>query len=244
MITHVNQLGPETPHTGPAPTGTQAIVWSLDTTAHTIAGHHIHDAHTILDTEERTKAARFLQPDDRHRYTASHVALRILLGKYLNQPPQHITLTREPCPTCGGPHGRPALTHPNLHFSLSHSGNLAYIALAATPVGIDIEQTPTPQTVNDIINTLHPTETAELNALAPHQQPPALARLWARKEACLKATGTGLAQGLTHPYVSTHPTPPPTPGWTLTDLPAPHGYTAALALTQPPTHDPAHDPAP
>ncbi|WP_405786716.1 4'-phosphopantetheinyl transferase family protein [Streptomyces sp. NBC_00029] len=153
--------------------------------------------------------------------------------------PQHITLTREPCPTCGGPHGRPALTHPNLHFSLSHSGNLAYIALAATPVGIDIEQTPTPQTVNDIINTLHPTETTELNNLTPDQQPPALARLWARKEACLKATGTGLSQGLTHPYVSTHPTPPPTPGWTLTDLPTPHGYTAALAQTQPPIHAPA-----
>ncbi|MFG2994748.1 4'-phosphopantetheinyl transferase family protein [Streptomyces sp. NPDC048257] len=233
MIEHVNQLGADAPHTGPAPTGTTAAVWSINTAAHTIGGHHVNDAHTILDTNERDKAARLLRPGDRHRYVASHLALHILIGAYLNLPPHTIPFTRETCPCCGGPHGRPALTGHNLHFSLSHSGDLAYLALAAHPVGIDIEQTPTPTAVNDILHSLHPTETQELTNLPPTQQPEALARIWTRKEAILKATGTGLAQGLTHPYVGTHPTPPTIPGWILTDLPTPRHYTAALATTSP-----------
>ncbi|MFJ2575142.1 4'-phosphopantetheinyl transferase superfamily protein [Streptomyces halstedii] len=51
--------------------------------------------------------------------------------------------------------------------------------------------------------------------------PAALARIWVRKEAYLKATGHGLASGATHPYVGTAPAPSPTPNWTLTDLPPP-----------------------
>ncbi|MGW6982371.1 4'-phosphopantetheinyl transferase superfamily protein [Streptomyces sp. NPDC054932] len=233
MIEHVNQLGVTPPHTGPPPTGTTAVVWSLDTTLHTVGGHPTTDADTVLDTGEREKAARLLLPGARHRYITSHLGLRILLGSYLRLPPHTVPLTRETCPCCGGPHGRPAVTGSPLHFSLSHSGDLAYIALAAHPVGIDIEQTPDTNTVTDIINSLHPTETTELNALTPPERPQALARVWTRKEACLKATGTGLAQGLVHPYVGTHPTPTQPPGHVLTDLPTPAGYTAALAITHP-----------
>ncbi|MGW6982186.1 4'-phosphopantetheinyl transferase family protein [Streptomyces sp. NPDC054932] len=233
MIEYVNRLGPGTPRTGPAPTGTTAIVWSLDITAHTIGGHRVEDAHAVLDAEERAKAARLLRPDARHRYLAAHLGLRILLGSHLGLPPREVPLTREKCPCCGGPHGRPAITDSAVHFSLSHSGDLAYVALAARPVGVDIEETPSPEAVADVINSLHPEETAELGALAPEERPQALARVWSRKEACLKATGTGLALGLTDPYVGTHPTPPLLTGYTLTDLPAPAGYTAALATINP-----------
>lgn len=172
-----------------------------------------------------------VQPADRHRYLASHLGLRVLLGSHLGLAPRDIRLIREDCPCCGAPHGRPAVADAALHFSLSHSGDMAYLALAARPVGVDIEAIPSPQAVADVINALHPAETAELNALAIEQRPTALARLWARKEAVLKATGTGLAQGLTHPYVGSHPAPAHPPGWTLADLPAPHDYKAALATT-------------
>ncbi|WP_328738343.1 4'-phosphopantetheinyl transferase superfamily protein [Streptomyces erythrochromogenes] len=229
MIEHINQLGANPPVPGPAPTPTTPVVWALNTTIHTVGGHHVTDAHTILDANENERATRFHTPGLTHRYTTSHLALRTILALYLNQPAHTIQLTREDCPCCGQPHGRPNLPGNPLHFSLSHSGDHAYIALATTPVGIDIEEHPTPQTINDVLHLLHPTETQELTTLPTHERTTALARCWARKEACLKATGTGLANGLTHPYVSTHPTPPTIPGYHLTDLPTPPHHQAALA---------------
>ncbi|MFE9929346.1 4'-phosphopantetheinyl transferase family protein [Streptomyces sp. NPDC005533] len=234
MIEHVNQLGGEPPHIGPSPDDSGPVVWAWDTTADTLGGHPVKDAATILDADERTRAARMIKPADRHRYLAAHLGLRIILAAYLNLPPERVRLTREDCPTCGGPHGRPATPDGPLHYNLSHSGDLAYLALATRPVGIDIERTPTPQAVTDVLHTLHPEETTELASLPEAQRPQALARVWTRKEAALKATGHGLAQGLTHPYVSSHPTPASIPGYTLTDLPAPHGYTAALATANDP----------
>ncbi|MCI4079014.1 4'-phosphopantetheinyl transferase superfamily protein [Streptomyces sp. MMS21 TC-5] len=77
---------------------------------------------------------------------------------------------------------------------------------------------------------LHPTETQELTALPAAERITALARCWARKEACLKAAGTGLANGLVDPYVGTLPDPAAVPGHRLTDLPTPARYQAALAV--------------
>ncbi|MDX3540988.1 4'-phosphopantetheinyl transferase superfamily protein, partial [Streptomyces sp. MB09-01] len=207
MIERVNQLGSQTTRTGPPPTGAGVSVWSWNTMADLVGGHPVQEAGTVLDADERGRAERMVRPADRHRYLASHLGLRVLLGSHLGLAPQDIRLIREDCPCCGGPHGRPAVADTALHFSLSHSGDMAYLALAARPVGVDIEAIPSPQAVADVINALHPAETAELNALAVERRPVALARLWARKEAVLKATGTGLALGLTDPYVGTHPTP-------------------------------------
>lgn len=123
-----------------------------------------------------------------------------------------------------------------LHFSLSHSGDVAYLAFARVPVGVDVEAVPRAAAVADVMGALHPAETAELTALPEADRRVAMGRVWSRKEAYLKGTGTGLALGLADPYVGSGPTPATVPGWTLTDLPAPPGYAAALAL---PTADPA-----
>ncbi|MFD5411022.1 4'-phosphopantetheinyl transferase family protein [Streptomyces nojiriensis] len=230
MIEYVNQLGPGAPRIGPPPAGTAASVWSVDTTADTVGGYRVQEADAVLDAGEREKAARLALPGHRHRYHASHLGLRVLLGARLGLDPREVTLVREDCPCCGDPHGRPAVAGGGIHFSLSHSGDLAYLALAAVPVGVDIEETPGADAVADVLGSLHPAETAELTALAPSQRPGALARVWCRKEACLKAAGTGLALGLAEPYVGSSPAPAPVAGWILTDLPAPDGYAAALAV--------------
>jgi 4'-phosphopantetheinyl transferase len=52
-----------------------------------------------------------------------------------------VRLRRLPCPSCGGPHGRPAVSGPTgagVRFSLAHSGGPALLGLAAEPVGVDI----------------------------------------------------------------------------------------------------------
>ncbi|MET9693843.1 4'-phosphopantetheinyl transferase superfamily protein [Streptomyces sp. NPDC006514] len=230
MIEYVNQLGSGAPRIGPPPTGTDASVWSLDTAADTVGGYRVEEAAAVLDAGEREKAARLLLPGHRHRYLAAHLGLRVLLGARLGLDPREVALVREDCRCCGGPHGRPAVAGGGVHFSLSHSGDLAYFALAAVPVGVDIEETPDADAVADVLESLHPVESAELTALAAPRRPGALARLWCRKEACLKAAGTGLARGLAEPYVGSASAPAAVTGWILTDLPAPEGYAAALAV--------------
>lgn len=228
----MNQLGGAAPRIGALPQGNAVSLWALDTTLDVVGGHRVAEALSLLDAAERDQAGRRRQQADRHRYLASHVGLRVLLGGYLGLAPERVSLVRETCPCCGGPHGRPAVAGGPLHFSLSHSGDLAYFAVARVPVGVDVEAIPSPEAVVDVLNTLHPDETAELNALPVTGRPLALSRVWCRKEAFLKATGTGLALGLAEPYVGTLPGPAPVPGWTLTDLPAPRGYAAALAVQE------------
>jgi len=195
-----------------------------------IGGHPLDGASAMLDAAERDRAGRLLRDGDRHRYLASHVGLRVLLGGYLGLSPEKVTLVREDCPCCGGPHGRPAVAEGAVHFSLSHSEDVAYFAFAEVPVGVDVEGIPSAAEVADVLAGLHPAETAELTALPEPDRRTALARVWSRKEAYLKATGTGLALGVADPYVGSAPAPARVPGWILTDLPAPTGYAAALAL--------------
>ncbi|WP_329313555.1 4'-phosphopantetheinyl transferase superfamily protein [Streptomyces sp. NBC_01278] len=230
MSTHVNRLGEDTPRTGLLPTGTGVAVWSLDTTLDVVGGHRVDEALPILDANERDRAGRLVRAGDRHRYLASHVGLRVLLGGYLGMAPQDVCLVREDCPCCDGPHGRPAVAGGAVQFSLSHSDDLAYLAFAGVPVGIDVEAVPSAAAVKDVLNSLHPAETAELSALPAAQRPEALGRLWSRKEAYFKGTGTGLAEGLAEPYIGSGPDPAAVPGWRLIDLPAPPAYAAALAL--------------
>ncbi len=230
MIDHVNELADDAPRTGTPPEGAAVAVWSLDTRRDSVAGRPVAGAGEVLDAAEQERAARLLRPADRHRYLASHLGLRVLLGSYLGLAPHEVTLVRETCPCCGGPHGRPAVAGGPIHFSLSHSGDVAYLAFAGVPVGIDVEETPSAEAMADVLPLLHPAEIAELNALPEADRRTGLARVWCRKEACLKAEGTGLALGLTDPYVGSAPAPAPIPGWTLRDLPAPADYAAALAV--------------
>ncbi|MFD0270356.1 4'-phosphopantetheinyl transferase family protein [Streptomyces sp. NPDC127106] len=234
MSTHLNLLGGDVPPgTGEPLAGAAVAVWSLDTTLDVVGGHRVEEALALLDAEERDRSARFVRPVDRHRYLASHIGLRVLLGGYLGTAPEEVTLVRDTCPCCGAPHGRPAVAGGGLQFSLSHSDDLAYLAFAAVPVGVDVEKHPSAQAVADVLGTLHPAETAELTAAPEEERQMLLARLWARKEACLKGLGTGLALGVAEPYVGSGSAPAEVAGWHLTDLPAPGGYAAALAVRTP-----------
>ncbi|MFJ8018057.1 4'-phosphopantetheinyl transferase family protein [Streptomyces sp. NPDC096339] len=226
MIDYMRQLGGDTP----APGGPAVAVWSLDTRLDVVGGLPVAEAAQVLDAAEREQAGRKLRPADRQQYIASHLGLRLLLGGRLGLAPGEVVLVREDCPGCGGPHGRPAVAGGGVHFSLSHSGDVAYVALAPVPVGVDVEEVPAAQAVADVLDTLHPAETAELTALPEADRRAALARVWSRKEACLKGIGTGIGLGLVEPYVGTGPSPAPVPNWHLTDLPSPPGYAAALAV--------------
>ncbi|WP_338894771.1 4'-phosphopantetheinyl transferase superfamily protein [Streptomyces sp. TG1A-60] len=194
---------------------------------------------SLLDAGERRKALTFRREPDRSRYIAAHAALRLLLAAHLECHPIDVLFGREPCARCGGSHGRPVLLDraAALHFSLSHSPGLSLVAVAGVPVGVDAERVPGRRTVELCLERLHPEERREALAVPEGERLLWFCRLWARKEAYLKALGTGLGRGLERDYLGDREGPgaPPRPsGWTVRNLPyGPLNGTHSAALAVP-----------
>ncbi|MEU9731451.1 4'-phosphopantetheinyl transferase superfamily protein [Streptomyces sp. NPDC048002] len=194
----------------------------------------LRQAGTVLDAEERARASAFRHDRDRDAYVVAHAALRGVLSVVLGVRAEALPLAREPCAGCGGPHGRPVLRTPGVHFSLSHSGGLVLVALAPAPVGVDVEGLATMQAVLSAQSALHTAEAEELARLPAYGRPAAFTRAWVRKEAYLKGLGTGLVRDPALDYLGTGPTPTdPAPGWAVRDVLVPSGYAAAVALRSP-----------
>ncbi|MCZ4121817.1 4'-phosphopantetheinyl transferase family protein [Streptomyces sp. H39-S7] len=215
----------------PAP-GDPPRLWLVDAARHAAFAARL--ASGVLDPRELRRAAAFRADADRDCYRAAHVGLRLLLGAHLGTAPGGITLVQEDCPSCGGPHGRPAVEGGGVHFSLSHSGSFALLAFAATPVGVDVETVPSPDAVADVAAVMHPVEIAELGALEPPDRPAAFARAWVRKEAYLKGLGIGLGREPSLDYVGTGVAPAAGPaGWSLADVAVGENRAAAVAVAAP-----------
>jgi 4'-phosphopantetheinyl transferase len=107
------------------------------------------------------------------------------------------------CPACGGPAGKPVLAGrppgegagSGLSFSLAHSGDAVAIAVARSPVGIDVERNAT-GCVCSLAPAMHPDDTALAEALPEPERHAAIIRWWVRIEAVLKCAGTGIAHGM------------------------------------------------
>ena len=134
-------------------------------------------------------------PEDRARRLAAEVALRRLLRE-AGEDYRALTVAYT---EAGKPYfeGRHDLT-----FSLSHSGNLAAVALVKAPpgqaapaVGVDIEALPIGERATRCLalaeRFFSPGFRAELRAAAPEEAPRVFGRLWCLTEAAVKATGNG-----------------------------------------------------
>jgi 4'-phosphopantetheinyl transferase len=200
-----------------------------------------------LDVRETARAAAFVFPADRHRYQVAHVMLRRVLAGHLGSEPGRLVFARDPCPTCGGPSGKPVLASqdaPVPAFSLAHSGDAVAIAVAARPVGVDVERDPS-GCVCSLVTAMHPSDAAVVEPLPEPERHAAIIRWWVRAEAVLKCAGAGIGHGLdAFPVlggpvpnkVSPGARPPHAPGWadaagcSFAPLSAPKGYQAAIAL--------------
>jgi 4'-phosphopantetheinyl transferase len=148
-----------------------------------------------LDAQERARAARFVFEHDRRRYQAAHVAMRALLAE-ATALGEASTLRFE-----HNAFGKPSLADaPDWHFSLSHSGDAALLAIdRAAPVGVDVEVERAMDDV-DALADAHFTdaERAQLQRTPADARTRAFLLTWTRKEACLKAVGTGLGTDARH----------------------------------------------
>lgn len=169
-------------------------------------GHVAVDPCLPLDDEERRRAARFVRPEDRHRYETAHRFLRRALADFSGLSPGSLRFDRAPCPTCGGAHGKPRLCgDTGIGFSLSwSSGTVAVAASIGRSVGVDVERGGG-HCVPGWERTFCTDEELEELACAPSGVRQALAvAVWTRKEAVLKATGEGLGRDPRTVHVGAH----------------------------------------
>lgn len=121
------------------------------------------------------------------RREATRTALRSILGRLLGRSPGSILFE-----TSG--EGKPRIAGgSDIAFNLSHSRGYSLIALSRTgDIGCDIEDRFTNEDVSGLCPlVLHPSELDAMEGLAVQERVEAFRRYWVRKEAVLKASGSG-----------------------------------------------------
>jgi 4'-phosphopantetheinyl transferase len=168
----------------------------------------------ILSDDERERADGFQFDRDRRRFIASRGMLRELLGRRLGSAPERIRFRV-------GPHGKPALVDDELHFSVSHSGELALFAVSPdSELGIDVEQVRPVAQRDRIVDRYFTAD--EWAACRDESGDRRFFRCWTRKEAWLKARGEGLSGPVDEQ-------PSDDARWTVRPIEAAPGFVAALA---------------
>lgn len=148
-----------------------------------------------LEPQELARAARFVFERDRRRYLNGRHALRQLLAQTLDVAMGQLRIT-------ANAYGKPMLvSHPHCAFNVSHSQGQGVIALLAAPksgqaVGVDIEVGPPPADATALAQTaFDPADAQALANIAPAAaHGAAFWRGWTRREAALKAIGTGFGR--------------------------------------------------
>ena len=146
---------------------------------------------STLSPDELARADRFHFAKDRNHYVVARGMLRALLGDYLHLDPRKLEFSY-------GPYGKPELSGAGAtsgaSFNLAHSGGLAAFAISRRrKLGIDVERIQAESAGEDIARRYFSArEVGDLQALPPEEKIAGFFRCWTRKEAYLKALGTGL----------------------------------------------------
>jgi 4'-phosphopantetheinyl transferase len=201
----------------------------------------------VLSDDERARAQRFATATLTRRWSRARSGLRRVLAAYAGAEPDALSIEPAACVHCGEPHGKPYLAEPpldTLRFNLSHSGDLAVVAVASgREVGVDVEATRAGRRMEGIASRwFNAEEAAALEALGGSEQERLFYRLWARKEAYLKATAEGIVGSLASFDALRLEPPGGAEGWEFSDLEVGTAYAGALALA-PPGFVPATAPA-
>lgn len=142
-----------------------------------------------LPPSEQARAERFAFAHLRHRHVKAHAALRRLLASALSVTPASLTWVL-------GAQGKPALADPRAPaFNLSHSGDVALVALSFEhEVGVDVEVLAPQRDVAGVSALVFtPPERAWVQGGDAADLDRRFLRVWTRKEACIKAIGSGLS---------------------------------------------------
>ena len=185
---------------------------------------------------ERARADRFRRDEDRRCFVVGRAAVRRVVGGLLGVAPTALMLSENA-------HGKPRAPGA-VRFNISHSGGWVLLAIAhGREVGVDLEQHRDDLAIAEVAETVFsPVEVKALLSLPNPERMAAFFRLWARKEAVIKAEGTGFSLPTrtftvgfdARPAVLTSEGPAPRPDrWWLCDLDVDERFAAALAVETP-----------
>ena len=196
----------------------------------------------LLTVEETAKADRIIIESKQRQSYRARAELRRILGRYLRTDPRALAFVY-------GEQGKPALLpDPErgpapLCFNLSHSGTVGLVGVIFggphLQLGVDVEEARPGREFASIAESFFaPDEIEVFRRLPLTEHTAAFYRAWTRKEAYLKAIGTGLSfssSAFSISYGRDEPTrllrterPGDSPGrWHMIDLPCPAGYAAA-----------------
>ena len=163
-------------------------VWTFDLPAQSA---EVERLTALLSQEERERGSRFVRREHADWFHVAHGRLRELLSSYLGVPPGEIVFARDG-------HGKPRIASPatEISFNLSHSDAVAAAVVATTEVGIDLEGVRDLDNPAEIEGALAPGEQQALAAFEGRTRLEAFYRCWTRKEALIKAIGSGLGTPL------------------------------------------------
>lgn len=145
-----------------------------------------------LDPDEQARARRLRFDRDRACFVNRRVFLRDVLARYVQSDPGRLRFT-----TSGN--GRPELAgHGGLSFNASHSSTMAVVVVTrGRTVGVDIERLRTLPDGLDVAEAMFsPREIESVRSAVEPERSATFLRLWTRKEAVVKALGTGLSTPL------------------------------------------------
>jgi 4'-phosphopantetheinyl transferase len=142
----------------------------------------------VLSPEEAVRAEATLHEAARSRFVEGRALLRMSLGRMLGFDPLTLPLRIS---SQGKPHLPP--TWSNLRFSLAVGESHVLVAAGIdAEVGVDIEETAPPDFEAVAAVIMSAGEIADFRSLPLDARADAFLRSWTRKEAVLKAYGTGL----------------------------------------------------
>ena len=193
----------------------------------------------LLSDDERERAGRFRHARAYSHFVLGRATLRQILSDYLDRDPAGIFFDY-------GAHGKPSLSdeaETGLHFNLSHSHELAVLAMTrGRAVGVDVEQINPERATDEIARRFFSAfEWGALQQLPAKQRTAAFFRCWTSKEAFIKLIGDGLTFPLDAFDVSPLLGEPPAilsvngdaneaRRWSLRELAVPPGYAATLVV--------------
>lgn len=143
--------------------------------------HLLPACSATLNIAERERAASYHFEKDKSRFVLSRGMLRVLLSNYLHTPPGSLSIVE-------GENKKPYVADSNIHYSVTHAGDVILIAVAAKAIGIDVEYLDADFDYGEVLPLCF--SEMEIAAIKNSANPrDRFYTFWTRKEALLKALG-------------------------------------------------------
>lgn len=188
-----------------------ATVWCLPIAA---CRRALGDGARWLTVAERERVARHADRRSAARFMVGRAGLRLLLADRLDRDPKAVSIVEEAS-------GRPRVADDTISFSVSHSGDLALVAIAEDGrLGVDVEALrPLPSAIAMARSALGEATATALERLPPAARGRSFLVEWTKLEARAKASGRPIDRALARAADGLHVRP----------LALPAGYVGAIA---------------